>query len=162
MALCVVLPMAFHAIPGLGSAFSPMHIPVLLCGLVCGAGYGFLCGIAGPILSSMLTGMPVMAYLPGMIVELAVYGAVAGLGMKRIHTGKRYADLYISLILSMLIGRIAAGVVQAMIFSVGEYSMELWLGSYFIGAWPAIILHLVIIPVLVLSLEKAKLIYLKG
>jgi len=156
--LCVILPIAFHAIPGLGSAFSPMHIPVLLCGLVCGAPYGLLCGIIGPVLSSVLTGMPMMAYLPGMVVELAVYGFAAGIIFSLLHKATLYGRLYISLILAMLLGRVAAGAVQALIFAVGEYSLQIWLGSYFVGAWPAIILHLVIIPVIVVSLEKAKLI----
>ena len=74
IALCVVLPMAFHSIPDAGSILSPMHIPALLCGLVCGPWFGLLCGLAGPLLSSQLTGMPMMAYLPPMMVELAVYG----------------------------------------------------------------------------------------
>ena len=47
VALCVVLPIAFHAVPNAGSVFLPMHIPVLLCGLVCGWHYGFLCGLLG-------------------------------------------------------------------------------------------------------------------
>lgn len=160
VALCVVLPIAFHAVPGLGSTFSPMHIPVLLCGLVCGAPYGLLCGIIGPVLSSFLTGMPMMAYLPGMVVELAVYGFMAGLILGMLRKGKLYMRLYVSLILSMILGRIAAGAVQALIFSVGEYSMEMWMGSYFIGAWPAIILHLVLVPAVVIALEKAKLIHI--
>ena len=58
IALCVVLPQAFHAIPNAGTIYCPMHIPVLLCGLVCGWSYGLLCGIAGPLLSSLITGMP--------------------------------------------------------------------------------------------------------
>ena len=58
IALCAVLPMAFHAIPNAGSIFSPMHIPALLCGLVCGPWFGLLCGLAGPFVSSMVTGMP--------------------------------------------------------------------------------------------------------
>ena len=160
IALCVILPIAFHAIPGLGSASSPMHIPVLLCGLACGAPYGLLCGLIGPVLSSVLTGMPVMAYLPGMVVELAVYGFAAGGILRILHKGNLYGRLYISLILAMILGRIAAGAVQALIFSVGTYSMQIWLGSYFIGSWPAIILHLVLIPIIVISLEKAKLIRL--
>lgn len=48
IALCVVLPMTFHTIPNAGKIFCPMHIPVLLCGLICGWPYGLLCGIAGP------------------------------------------------------------------------------------------------------------------
>ena len=61
IALCVVLPMAFHAIPNAGSIYCPMHIPVLLCGLLAGWPFGLLCGLAGPVLSSLLTGMPATA-----------------------------------------------------------------------------------------------------
>ena len=57
IALCYVLPIAFHSV-GLGGVLSPMHIPVLLCGIVCGGGAGFLCGLIGPVLSSLLSGMP--------------------------------------------------------------------------------------------------------
>ena len=57
-ALCVVLPMAFHMIPNAGSIFLPMHLPVLLCGFLCGWPYGLCCGFLGPVLSSLLTGMP--------------------------------------------------------------------------------------------------------
>ena len=56
VALCVVLPMTLHAIPKGGVLFSPMHLPVLLCGLVCGAPFGLVCGILGPLVSSLLTG----------------------------------------------------------------------------------------------------------
>lgn len=157
VALCVVLPMAFHAIPNVGSIFSPMHIPVLLCGLVCGPLYGLLCGVIGPLLSSLITGMPPFVYLPGMLIELAVYGLVSGLLIKFVRTKSLYADLYISLVSAMLIGRIAAGICQALIFRLGEYSLSIWLTSYFVTAWPAILLHLLLIPHLVLALEKAKL-----
>ena len=74
VALCVVLPMAFHMIPNAGSVMLPMHIPVLLCGLVCGWQYGLLCGCVGPLVSSLLTGMPPAAILPGMMVECGMYG----------------------------------------------------------------------------------------
>ena len=63
VALCVVLPMTLHAIPKGGVLFSPMHLPVLLCGLVCGAPFGLVCGILGPLVSSLLTGMPVFGYM---------------------------------------------------------------------------------------------------
>ena len=97
IALCVVLPMAFHAIPNAGNIYCPMHMPVLLCGLVCGWPFGLLCGVAGPLLSSLFTGMPPAAYLPSMIIELAAYGLTAGLVMRFVHTRKMMADLYISL-----------------------------------------------------------------
>ena len=69
IALCYALPIAFHAV-GLGGTLSPMHIPVLLCGLVCGGASGLICGIIGPVLSSLLSGMPPMLMLIRMIPEL--------------------------------------------------------------------------------------------
>lgn len=158
IALCVVLPLAFHAIPNAGSILSPMHIPVFLCGLVCGWPFGLLCGLAGPFLSSLITQMPQIAYLPGMLVELAVYGLVAGLLMRVVRTKNLYADLYISLVISMLAGRIVAGLAQAMLFAAGSYSFTAWTASYFINAWPGLILHLLLIPTVVFALEKARLI----
>ena len=81
IAMCVVLPMAFHAIPNAGSIYLPMHIPVLLCGLVTGWPYGLLCGIAGPVMSYLITAMPGIGYLPQMVIELAAYGLITGLLM---------------------------------------------------------------------------------
>ena len=51
IAIGVLLPMAFHVIPNAGSIFLPMHIPVLICGLFCGAPYGLACGMITPFLS---------------------------------------------------------------------------------------------------------------
>ena len=82
IALCVVLPMTLHAIPKGGVLFSPMHLPVLLCGLVCGAPFGLVCGILGPLVSSLLTGMPVFGYMPVMMIELGLYGLISGLVMQ--------------------------------------------------------------------------------
>ena len=79
IALGVLLPIAFHVIPNAGSVFLPMHIPVLICGLFCGAPYGLACGIITPFISSVMTGMPPAMMLPKMIIELGVYGLVAGL-----------------------------------------------------------------------------------
>ena len=78
IALCYVLPLLFHGIQGAGQIFCPMHIPVFLCGLVCGWQFGLLCGLAGPALSSALCGMPPVSILPSMMIELAVYGLIAG------------------------------------------------------------------------------------
>ncbi len=157
-ALCVILPMLFHTIPNAGSIFLPMHIPVLLCGLICGAPYGVICGIAGPFLSSVLTGMPPMAYLPSMILELAIYGLVSGIVMRAVRSGKLYADLYLSLIAAMVAGRIAGGALNALIFAAGKYSFAAWTASYFVTCWPGLIIQLALIPSIVVALEKAKLI----
>ena len=158
IALCVILPMAFHAIPNGGSIFSPMHIPVLLCGLICGPLFGLLCGIAGPCLSSLLTGMPGIGYLPVMIIELAAYGLIAGIMISLIRTKKIYADLYISLIIALILGRVVAGIFNALIFSAGSYSLAVWASGYFITSIPGMILHLAIIPTIVFALEKSRLI----
>lgn len=158
IALCVVLPQMFHAIPNAGSIYLPMHIPVLLCGLICGWQYGLLCGAAGPILSSLFTSMPMPAYLPPMTAECAVYGCAAGLLMKLVHTKKIFADLYISLISSMIAGRIAAGCVKALIFARGSITMAAWASGYFVTGLPGIIIQLVIIPASVIALTKARLI----
>ncbi|NLZ83592.1 MAG: ECF transporter S component [Clostridiales bacterium] len=158
IALCVVLPMAFHSIPNSGSILSPMHIPVLLCGLICGWQFGLLTGLAGPLLSSLITGMPPMAFLPSMMIELAVYGLVCGLMINIVHTKKVYADLYISLVVSLLVGRVIAGIARALIFSAGSYSIAAWTTSYFVTSFPGIVIQLAIIPTIVFALMKARLI----
>lgn len=158
IALCVVLPQAFHAIPNAGAVYSPMHIPVLLCGLICGGPFGLLCGLAGPLFASLFTGMPPAAKLPPMMIECAVYGCVAGLLSQAVHTKSTYADLYISLVGGMLAGRIAAGLAKALIFSAGAYSMAAWAGGYFVTALPGIVVQLALLPSIVFALMKAGLI----
>ena len=159
IALCYVLPIAFHSV-GLGSVLSPMHIPVLLCGLICGGGAGLICGLVGPVLSSLLSGMPPMMMLVRMIPELGVYGLVAGIVMKKLHTGSNAKDVYISMIVAMVAGRIVGGIATAVFFAVtsGVYSLALWFASYFVESVPAIAIHLVLVPILVFSLQKARLI----
>ena len=109
IALCYVLPLLFHGIQGAGQVFCPMHIPVFLCGLVCGWQFGLLCGLAGPALSSALCGMPPVSILPSMMIELAVYGLIAGIMMRCVRTRHVYADLYISLIVAIVAGRVVNG-----------------------------------------------------
>ena len=166
VALCYVLPIAFHAI-GLGSVLSPMHIPVLLCGLVCGGGYGLICGILGPVLSSLISGMPPMMMLVRMIPELCIYGLAGGLAMRFIRTGRAALDVYIALAIAMIAGRIVGGIASAIFYTVtsGVYSLALWVTGYFVEALPGIAAHLILVPVLVFTLAKAKLIpqrYSKG
>lgn len=158
IALCVILPMAFHAIPNGGTLFSPMHLPVLLCGIIFGPQYGLVCGLLGPFLSSALTGMPGWGYLPTMMIELAIYGLVSGLMMRLVHTGKQAADLYISLLTAMLTGRIITGILRAFIFAPGSYSLKAWAAGYFVSCFPAIAIQLILIPIVYLALQKAHLV----
>ena len=158
IALCVVLPQAFHAVPNAGAIYLPMHIPVLLCGLICGWSYGLLCGLAGPALSALLTGMPPAAVLPGMLVECGVYVLAAGLLMQLVRTKHLYADLYISLAAAMLLGRVVSGIAKALIFSAGSYSMVSWVAGSFVTALPVIVIQLALLPSIVYALMRARLI----
>ncbi len=159
IALCYVLPLAFHAL-GLGAAFSPLHLPALLCGVVCGWPYGAFCGVAGPVISSLLGGMPSAAQLPYMIPELAVYGLCAGVLFGLIRTGKTLPDLYLSLLPAMALGRVAGGAARAVYYlsTAREYSIALWAGGYLVQTLPGALLQAAVIPALVLTLTKAKLI----
>lgn len=158
IALCVVLPQFFHAFPQGGPIYLPMHIPVLLCGLICKWPYGLLCGILGPLLSSVMTGMPPLTSIPASMVEMGIYGVVASLMMMVVHTRITYADLYISLVTAMLAGRCAAGVVNALIFARGTFSFATWGISYFATGVPGIIIQLIIIPSIIFALMSAGLI----
>lgn len=159
-ALCVVLPMAFHAFPGGGNVFLPMHIPVLLCGLMCSWPYGLICGLLGPALSCVLTQMPPLAYLPSMMVECAVYGCVAGAMMELVRTGKIYADLYISMGTAMLLGRVAAGLAKAFIFAPGT-PIFAWVSTSLVEGIPGIAIQLALIPTIVYALQRARLLPLR-
>lgn len=158
IAMCVVLPMAFHAIPNAGSIYLPMHIPVLLCGLVTGWPYGLLCGIAGPVMSHLITAMPGIGYLPQMVIELAAYGLISGLLMNFLPVKNETAKVYTSLVGSMLLGRVVSGISKALIFVKGSYSVTLWVTGLFVTGMPGIIIQIVFIPVIYFALKKAKLI----
>ena len=156
-ALCLVLPMAFHSIPNAGQIFLPMHIPVLLCGLICGWPYGGVCGLLGPLLSSVITSMPPAAMLPSMMVECCVYGFASGLLMKYVRTKHAVADLYISLVSAMALGRIVAGLAKAWIFTPGV-SPFAWVTTSLVAGIPGIAIQLALMPMVVFALTRAKLI----
>lgn len=156
-ALCLVLPMAFHAIPNAGSVILPMHIPVLLCGLICGWPYGLVCGVIGPLISGVLTGMPPAAMLPSMMVECGTYGLVTGLMMRYVRTGKPVADLYISMVTAMLLGRVVSGLAKALIFTPGTAPFA-WVTTSLVTGIPGIILQLVLMPTVIFALTRARLV----
>lgn len=157
-ALGVVLPMAFHAIPGAGNAWLPMHLPVMISGLVAGPTSGVVTGLLAPIVSSLLTGMPAAPILPSMTCELVVYGLVSGLLSSRVRTGRLPLDLYVSLVGAMACGRVVGGVLQALIFSPGAYSLAAWATGYLVTGLPGIVLQLVVVVPVVVALERAGLV----
>jgi len=158
LALAAILPRLFHLLPGgLGRILSPIHIPVLLAGLACGWYYGAICGGLAPLISYLISGMPVAAKLPSMIAECLIYGLVSGLLIYLIKTKRKTVNLYISLILAMLIGRVAYALINFYIFG-SETSPIIWLMGTFMEKLPGTVLHLVLVPLLYLVLYKTKLI----
>ena len=155
-ALCIVVPMAFHSIPNAGTVFLPMHIPVLLCGLMCPWPYSLLCGLIGPLLSSVTTGMPPIAMLPSMMVECGTYGLVASLGMRFVRTKHAMADLYISMVSAMILGRVVAGLAKSLIFAPGTAPFA-WVTTSLVTGIPGILIQLVLMPTFMLALTQAKL-----
>ena len=73
-------------------------------------------------------------------------------------TKSQPANVYISLITAMLCGRVIYGVVNALVFQAGEYSVQIWLTASFVTALPGIVIQIVVIPVVILSLQKLHLV----
>lgn len=158
LALALVLPFLTGQIPQIGSALSPMHIPVLLCGFLVGWPWGLAVGFIAPLLRSVIFGMPVM--VPGavaMAFELAVYGLVSGI-LYRLLPKKKWS-IYVTLIVAMLVGRVVWGIARLVIagLSGNSFTWALFLAGAFTNAIPGIILHIVLIPVIVMVLERAGL-----
>lgn len=155
LALALVLPFLTGQIPRIGNALCPMHIPVLLCGFFCGPWYGLAVGCLAPLLRFVLFGMPpIMPTGITMSIELAAYGLVSGLLYKLLP--KKKPCIYISLIGAMLIGRILWGAARVVLYGLGksEFGWTAFLSGALLNAIPGIILQIILIPILVMVLEK--------
>lgn len=159
-ALGLVLPFLTGQIPQIGSMLLPMHIPVFLCGLICGGRYGAMIGLLVPIVRSFLFGMPLMyPTAVAMAFELATYGAVAGF----IYFRAGYfcmKSLYRSMLIAMLTGRVVWAVVMLILMGVsgGVFTLEMFMAGAFLNAIPGIAVQLVLIPGIMVALGKTKLI----
>lgn len=161
LAIALVLPFLTGQIPQIGAMLSPMHIPVLLCGFVCGWPYGLAVGAVAPVLRYMLFGMPPL-FPTGlaMTFELAAYGMLAGLLYKVLP--KKPASVYISLLAAMIGGRIIWGTVMwilSMVVTTVDFGFAAFFAGAFANAVPGIILHIFLIPLIVIPLKKAGYIY---
>ncbi len=110
----------------------------------------------------LISGMPALSNLPSMIVECLIYGSLPYLYLKIVKFKHLYINIYIGLIISILIGRVFGGLVSALMYTEGSYSLGLWATSYFVKGWPGIIIQIVLIPNVVFLLEKSKLIKLEN
>ena len=155
LALALVLPFLTGQIPQIGAMLTPMHFPVLLCGFLCGWQWGIAVGFAAPLLRSVLFGMPVMYPMAVcMALELATYAAVAGM-LYRVFPKKR-RFLYVSLIISMILGRLVWGLARFLCAGLDISTFGLsafWTGAVVMSV-PGILLQLLIVPVLVIVSEK--------
>ena len=158
LALALVLPFLTGQIPQIGGMLLPMHLPVFLCGLICGWRYGAVVGFVAPLMRMALFGMPPLVAAVAMAFELAAYGALAGVCYSRWHGGVK--GVYLSLLAALVGGRLVWGLVSIPIYGLlTEQAFTLaafWMGG-FVNAWPGIVLQIVLIPAIVLALEKAKL-----
>lgn len=158
IALGIVLPFLTGQIPQVGSALLPMHIPVLLCGFSCGWPFGLIVGFITPVLRSLLFSMPpLFPTAVAMAFELASYGAMTGLFYKLFP--KKPAFIYVSLLLSMLIGRLIWGLASYILIGLsGEsFTFQLFITGAFINALPGMAIQIILIPLIVLALERAGL-----
>jgi len=156
LALGLVLPFLTAQIPSIGSMLLPMHLPVLLTGFICGWPYGLIVGFVTPILRSLMFGMPPMFPVAiAMAFELATYGALTGLIYSLLP--KKPWTVYVALLSAMLGGRIVWGSAMYMLLASrgGAFTWPAFMAGAFINAIPGIILQIVLIPILVLALEKA-------
>ena len=159
LALALVLPFLTGQIPEIGSMLCPMHIPALLCGFVCGWPWGLAVGVIAPLLRSLIFSMPPMFPVAvAMAFEMGVYGATAGLVYRMLPRTKW--RVYPALLTAMVAGRLVWGGVQFLFAGLQNttFTLELFLAGAVIGAIPGIILQLLLIPALVLALDRAGLV----
>ena len=150
----VVLPIFTGQIPQIGNMLLPMHIPVLLCGLICGWKYGLLVGFITPLLRSFIFLMPPLYPVAiAMAFELATYGFVIGL-IYNLFNNKSIVIVYLALIISMIIGRLVWGGVMSLLLKGGSFTFGAFVSGALLNAIPGIVIQLLFIPLIMIILDK--------
>lgn len=158
LALAYVMPFLTGQVPEIGAMLCPLHIPVILCGFFCGGPWGLIVGFIAPLFRSLTLGMPpLFPKALCMAFELAAYGAVSGLMHRALPKKKPY--IYCSLLTAMLVGRLVWGAAMfiCMGISGGAFTFSAFILGAFTNAIPGIILQIVLIPVLVMLLDKPQI-----
>ena len=157
LALAFVLPMITGHVPQIGNMLCPMHFPVLLAGFVLGWPWGLVLGFIAPLLRSVLFGMPPLYPIAiSMAFELATYGAVSGWMYKKVrHT---LLMMYAALATAMVAGRLVWGAVRFVLagLSGSAFPFSAFLSGALLTAVPGIIAQLILIPLILTALQKAK------
>ena len=158
IAVGMLLPFLTGQIQHIGNMLCPMHLPVFICGMICGPWWGLVCGAVLPVLRSMVFGMPVlMPAAFAMAFELGAYGFVSGYLRKKLP--RTLSMLFVSLLCAMLLGRIIWGVASIPLYGVAgkTFGWQLFIANGFVNAIPGMILQLIAVPAIVTALEKARL-----
>lgn len=156
IAIGVILPTLFFN-QQIATMFSPMHIPVILCGFLLGWKYGMIAGVITPLLRSLIFTLPPLIPIAlAMSFELATYGLIAGLLYKLLPIKVNVVRIYLSLLSAMILGRLMFGLVLSIYFSLQNnvYTFSAFISATVISAIPGIILQLILIPILVIYLNK--------
>jgi len=162
LALAYVLPFLTGQIPKFGSMLCPLHIPVLLCGFICGWKWGLLVGFIAPLLRSLTLGMPpLFPTAVCMAFELATYGAVCGIMYKLMPQRKLYY-IYCSLITAMIAGRIVWGIAMFVCLGINGtlFTFSAFITGAFINSIMGIVVQIVLVPILVIILNNPKILNL--
>ena len=159
MALGLVLPFLTGQIPQVGNMMLPMHLPVLLCGLICGWQYGGMVGFVLPLLRHALFTMPPMPVSAAMAFELATYGAVVGFLYAR-SRWQCVVALYRCLIAAMIAGRLVWAAVRVVMVGLANvpFTWQIFLADAFVTAIPGIILQLIVIPAVMVAMDRTGLV----
>lgn len=156
LALAIVLPFLTGQIQQFGQMLCPMHIPVMLCGFLCGWQWGLAVGAIAPLLRSLITGgmPPLYPVAVCMAFELAVYGLLTGLLYKKLKLGK--FTVYSSLIISMLGGRAVWGAARFICsgLDASKFGFSAFISGAFTTAIPGIIVQLAVIPPIVMLVRR--------
>lgn len=158
LAAALLLPQLFHLLgmQQAGQIFLPMHIPVLLGGLLLGWQYGILLGLIAPLISFLFTGMPGGERVVFMMAELSAYGFTSGLLYHHVLSKHSLYGAYLSLLGALIVGRIAY--VIALYAAAGLFHIHagglLLVWTAFITGIPGIITQLLFLPALVRVIEK--------
>lgn len=159
LALGLVLPFFTGQIPQIGGMLCPMHLPVLLCGFLCGWKYGLAVGFVLPLLRSALFGTPPLYTAIAMAFELAAYGFLTGFLYAR-SRWQCVVALYRCLILAMIGGRVVWAVARIALSGVSgqAFTWQVFLSGALLTAIPGIILQLVFIPAVMVALDRTGLV----
>ena len=163
IAIGIVLPFFTGQLQQIGNMLLPMHLPVLLCGLICGWQYGAAVGfILPPLRYVMFAAPPIFPIGAAMAVELAAYGLIAGFLYNR-SRWQCIISLYRSLIAAMIGGRLVWGIARVLMTGVsGEaFTWQMFLSGALLTAIPGIMIQLVFIPAVMVALDRTGMVHFR-